>query len=1076
MGVEGSISAGYQGGVAANRVNVGLEVSGHYNKNTSNTDTQSATIAADRSASFTTEGDMTSESHWDTSNTSTSSWNSTESYEAATSTSTSNEISNAISESIYNKYGYSSMIERGGENSKTASTGESMENTNEYSSTVEYSYGEEKSYSETVNRQSSATGYYRLVSAGTVHVFAVVGYDLANNSYYSYTYNVLDTERHVYLDYSKDNANFNDCENAILPFEVPYFVHEFVTGVIARSDGLQINETTGVIEGYSGTAEYVLIPEYVSVTDGVAEPYAVRVTGIDAQAFAGNTAVKGVYLPKYVSEIPDGAFAGCSSLKVIMGHGVSKIGANAFDGCVALNAFTVDKHITSLGENAFVGVPEIKVSAANDAVADAAIKSGATKITLDITKLSAYDNRVIEIAETAKYFAIVGNSYNGNTPTGLTYKNLRIESNADETFVSNMIFEDNRNTPLRFGSSKVTLSKVEVKRAPGFALIMTGDHTALDLYGTVSLESASDNAVISRGVTLNRSNANVTGVLNLAGNYLVCGDVENTSLLTFGRGEIKHLSAEEFESMLTSSIVTFDPNGGTVDVTEKLVYYGQPYGELPMPTRTGYAFTGWYTAKNGGTKVTADTVATVLANQTLYAHWEAKAYNVSWNTGTGYTIAVNRTSSPYANAATGALTNGAVIYYGDVLSVTYTAGTGYNITGKGSTSITVTGNVTASNIYCTVAVNQYTATWSGGTGYAITVKRTSSPLKGAATGELKSGAAVYYGDVLSVTYTANTGYTINTKGSTSITVTRNVTSSDIYATASVNAYTATWNAGTNCSIVVKRTSSPLKSAATGELKSGASVYHGDVLSVTYTANTGHSISSKGSTSITVTGNVTKDHIYATASANSYTYNIVYKSSNGTNLGSSTATYKYGTTNTITAPAKSGYDTPGSQSVKWDSTSAKTITFTYTPSYVATSQHLTSGWWYNAPSAGTGVSYSVNAEYQNRTANSVQIRIVWTQTIKQAAYGYNQYFYCSMWNNGTNRGNTGNVKIASTSTWPYYGSSGPWHSNSVTAYSGWITVPLDSPNGHGIEIACDWWAEVDGRSGSWGGKMIYVPAY
>ena len=190
----------------------------------------------------------------------------------------------------------------------------------------------------------------------------------------------------------------------------------------------------------------------------------------------------------------------------------------------------------------------------------------------------------------------------------------------------------------------------------------------------------------------------------------------------------------------------------------------------------------------------------------------------------------------------------------------------------------------------------------------------------------------------------------------------------------------------------------------------------------------------------------------------------------------TATYKYGTTNTITAPAKSGYDTPGSQSVKWDSTSAKTITFTYTPSYVATSQHLTSGWWYNAPSAGTGVSYSVNAEYQNRTANSVQIRIVWTQTIKQAAYGYNQYFYCSMWNNGTNRGNTGNVKIASTSTWPYYGSSGPWHSNSVTAYSGWITVPLDSPNGHGIEIACDWWAEVDGRSGSWGGKMIYVPAY
>ena len=305
--------------------------------------------------------------------------------------------------------------------------------------------------------------------------------------------------------------------------------------------------------------------------------------------------------------------------------------------------------------------------------------------------------------------------------------------------------------------------------------------------------------------------------------------------------------------------------------------------------------------------------------------------------------------------------------------------------------------------------------------------------------------------------------------------TANVTSSDIYATASVNDYTATWNAGTNCSIVVKRTSSPLKSAATGELKSGASVYYGDVLSVTYTANTGHSISSKGSTSITVTGNVTKDHIYATASANSYTYNIVYKSSNGTNLGSSTATYKYGTTNTITAPAKSGYDTPGSQSVKWDSTSAKTITFTYTPTPVSTSQHLTDGVWWDG-TGSTGITFSVRAEYQNRTANSVQIRIVWTQTIKQAAFGYNQYFYCSLWNNGTNRGNTGEVKIASTSTWPYYGSNGPWHNGSVTAYSGWVTVHLDSAASHGIEVACDWRTQGSSQSGSWSGKMIYVPAY
>lgn len=705
LGISASLSGSAQVGPAAARYTVSAEISGSENQTTSSTDMESRTTAASRSNSFTNEGNSSNENHWDTSNTASSSWNTTESYESASATSTSTEVSNAISELIYSKYGYSSTIERGGENSKTASTGESTQNTKEYSSTVEYSYGEEKSYTETVTRQSSATGYYRLVSAGTVHVFAVVGYNIATNSYYTYTYNVLDTERHVYLDYSKDNAGFNDCENAILPFEVPYDVHEYISSIIYRSNGLRINEATGVIEAYSGNAEYVVIPEYISVSDGVAEPYAVRVTGISANAFAGNTNIKGVYLPKYVSEIPDRAFAGCDSLKVVMGYGVSKIGAHAFDGCVKLNSFAIDKHITALGENAFVGVPEVKVDAANEAVADATIKSGATRITLDITKLGAYDNRVIEISSNTQYFAIIGNSYNGSALTGATYKNLCIESDAKETFISNMIFEDNKNTPLTIDSKKVTLSRVQVKNAPGFALVMTADNVELELYGTISLSSASENATISKNITLARHDANVSGMLNLSGNYLVCGNVTNPSLMTFTQGSLKHLNATEYEAMLTSSILTFNPNGGNVDTTEKLIYYGQAYGTLPTPTRTGFDFVGWYTATSGGALVTEDTIVTVLANNTLYARWNAKAYKVSWNAGTGYSITVKRTSSPNAGVATGNLNNGATVYYGDILSVTYTRSDYYNITKHGVQSVTVTGDVTSAQIYASAEEN-----------------------------------------------------------------------------------------------------------------------------------------------------------------------------------------------------------------------------------------------------------------------------------------------------------------------------------------------------------------------------------
>lgn len=72
------------------------------------------------------------------------------------------------------------------------------------------------------------------------------------------------------------------------------------------------------------------------------------------------------------------------------------------------------------------------------------------------------------------------------------------------------------------------------------------------------------------------------------------------------------------------------------------------------------------------------------------------------------------------------------------------------------------------------------------------------------------------------------------------------------------------------------------------------------------------------------------NVYAQWEANSYTYNIVYKSSSGAQLGTATISKNYGTTNTVSPESFAGYTSPSSQSVKWDSTTAKTITFTYTP--------------------------------------------------------------------------------------------------------------------------------------------------
>ena len=106
-----------------------------------------------------------------------------------------------------------------------------------------------------------------------------------------------------------------------------------------------------------------------------------------------------------------------------------------------------------------------------------------------------------------------------------------------------------------------------------------------------------------------------------------------------------HWNAESYK-------VTFDANGGKVSTSTKNVIFGNTYGTLPTPTRTGYTFDGWYTSATGGTKLTDSsnvdvttptrtgytfdgwyTSATggtkitdfsnvnITSNQMLYAHW-----------------------------------------------------------------------------------------------------------------------------------------------------------------------------------------------------------------------------------------------------------------------------------------------------------------------------------------------------------------------------------------------------------------------------------------------------------------------
>ena len=68
--------------------------------------------------------------------------------------------------------------------------------------------------------------------------------------------------------------------------------------------------------------------------------------------------------------------------------------------------------------------------------------------------------------------------------------------------------------------------------------------------------------------------------------------------------------------------VTFNANSGKVTTSNKSVTYADKYGTLPVPTRDGYEFLGWFTSATSGTQIKEDTTVAITANQTLYAHWK----------------------------------------------------------------------------------------------------------------------------------------------------------------------------------------------------------------------------------------------------------------------------------------------------------------------------------------------------------------------------------------------------------------------------------------------------------------------
>lgn len=537
---------------------------------------------------------------------------------SSSSESTTNSHNKSVSETISNStqknWGFSIANSVGGEESSSEATESTLSNSNTYSTTLSYNTTETTTTVKEFSTEQAMPGWHRLVRAGTAHVFAVVGYDIPTRTYYNYSFSALDDEQYDFYDYSAHDGEYDDYETGVLPFEVPIDVHEYVTERVYRTNGLVVNAQTGTIVNYEGQNKYVNIPDYYNLDNGDGTYSAIKITGISSNAFNGNENVKGIRLSNYITEIPDNAFSGCTSLEYVTGPNIVKIGTGAFSGCISLEKYTVPTSIIELGENAFADVPEVNITAANVNVAKSASRTGANNLILDISCIP-FDEAIdlaLEVGNITS-FELQGKDKE--------YRGLSLKSDAETTVINGVTFTENTNIPMELTSLNVILNRVTVD-CSGYAMVLHSDDTNLLLNRTVNLMSTTGNAVVARGVNVGSLDSSVLGLLDVVGNVIICGElVDDCEAITVTDGEIIYVTEEEFENYLTPHTITFNANGGAVNTESKIVFYDTVIGELPEPSRDFYSFDGWYTEADGGDKITADTVMAYKTDLTLYAHW-----------------------------------------------------------------------------------------------------------------------------------------------------------------------------------------------------------------------------------------------------------------------------------------------------------------------------------------------------------------------------------------------------------------------------------------------------------------------
>ena len=352
---------------------------------------------------------------------------------------------------------------------------------------------------------------------------------------------------------------------------------------------------------------------------------------------------------------------------------------------------------------------------------------------------------------------------------------------------------------------------------------------------------------------------------------------------------------------IVSHKISFYDDTGKILLYLEYVNYNAPstYTGVPTKQSTGmynYTFTGWVNAEGDFADLT-----NITSNTTVYASFDLslREYELNIDNSTSANLTVQRDGK--------ILQNGSVLYYGDVLTISYDTSPG--VTGRlnvsGATKETDTNNyVVIGNVVVTYTEENisYKLSIVNTTGTKITVLKNDNLIY--------DGGTIYYGDILKITFKSNAGYT------GAISVSGAIDQGDTYLVRGDVVITYSEIRTPYSLQVINTTGADLKITRENEIITSSSIiYYDDILNISFIANVGRNgqisvsgaVRTGGEFTYSVKGNVIVT--YTESLKNFFLEDVpngVTVNKGGDNISTGTIIY-YGDTLTITYYLPENYE-------------------------------------------------------------------------------------------------------------------------------------------------------------------------